>query len=338
MKKLIKILGWVLGIIILLLLAGFLLPSTVSVNRSIDIKAKPEQVYNVLTDLKTYNSWMVWNQRDPQMKQEWGAITRGKGASYKWFSSDSQVGNGELTITEATPGKYVSTAMVFGESPEPNMASWTLEPLNNQTRVKWDMKMDMGMNPAFRWVGLMMKGVMKKDFDSGLAQLKEKIESGQLGALSPSMKLEETKVASMQLLTILDTSQAISDIGPTLQKAYGEMQEIVKSENLQLAGMPMAYFLTESAPYILEAALPVNKSPSKTNGRIKLRTTPDADAVVVRYYGPYEQDSAAYSKIREWLKTSSRKPKGRPYELYVDDPTTKPSMYEVRTDIIQLLD
>ena len=30
--------------------------------------------------------------------------------------------------------------------------------------------------------------------------------------------------------------------------------------------------------------------------------------------------------------------RGKAFDQYVDDPTTKASMYEVRTDIIQLLD
>jgi effector-binding domain-containing protein len=35
------------------------------------------------------------------------------------------------------------------------------------------------------------------------------------------------------------------------------------------------------------------------------------------------------------LKENNKKAKGAPYDVYMDDPTTKKTMYEVRTDIIQ---
>ncbi len=338
MKKLLKILAGVFGLLLLLICTGFLLPATVSVSRSTDIKAQPDQVYQVLTDLTTYNEWMTWNQVDPAMKVEWGAVKKGRGASYKWFSSHRQVGNGSLTITEAEPNKKVTTSMVFGESPEPATASWTITPGNGSTALTWNMTMNMGMNPIARWFGKLMKGMMEKDFDKGLAQLREKIESGKLGVLSPTMTLEKTRVGAMYLLTVMDTAQSMSDIGPLLQKAYGEIGALMKTQQLDFAGAPMAWYLTAGAPYIVEAAIPVTARPAATGGRVSMKSLPAAEAVVVRYYGPYEKSDTAYALITEWLKTNGRKAKGKPYDQYVDDPSTKPSMYEVRTDIIQLLD
>ncbi len=337
MKKLLKILGWILGLLILFLLAGFLLPAKVSVSRSATIAASGDKVYSVLNDLKTYNSWMTWNQKDPQMKIEWGPRTSGQGAYYKWTSSHKQVGSGQLSITEAQPNKKITTALIFGASPDPSYATWNIEPSDKDTKLQWTMDMDMGANPIGRWMGFLMKGAIEKDFDQSLSQLKEKIESGKLGQQTPRMQLEETKLEAMQLLTILDTAQAMTDIGPLLQKAYGEMGDVLKTQNLSMSGAPMAWYYTESEPFVVDAAIPVSAKPRAAGGRIKLRDLPAGPAVVVHYYGPYEESGAAYEKIREWITAQGKKAKGAPFEVYMDDPTTKSSMYEVRTDIIQPL-
>lgn len=337
MKKVFTLIGWILAILLVIICIGFVFPSTVSISRSASIKASSAQVYEVLTDLTTYNQWMTWNQKDPAMKVEWGAKTKGQGASYKWFSNHREVGNGELTISEVEPQKKVTTSMVFGESPDPSLASWTLHPANGGTEVQWNLTMNMGMNPIGRWFGKLMKGAMENDFDKGLAQLKEKMESGQLGVLAPTMTLEEGQVNAMKLLVVMDTAATMADIGPILQKAYGEMAALMKEQKIDFAAAPLAWYHTTSAPYIIEAAIPVSAAPANTNGRIKLRSLPAAKAVIVRYYGPYEQDSAAYSKIADWMRSHGATALGKPYEHYVDDPTSKASMYETRTDIIQLL-
>jgi len=338
MKRLLKILGWLLAVVVLIICVGFFFPATVSISRSTEIKAAPDQVYEVLTDLSTYNEWMTWNQVDPAMKIEWGASKKGKGASYKWFSTNRQVGNGSLTITDVEPNKKVTTTMLFGESPEPTMASWLLVPGNGSTGLTWNLNMNMGMNPLARWFGKLMKGSMEKDFEKGLAQLKEKIESGKLGVLSPTMTIEKTRVGDMQLLTVMDTAQTMADIGLVLQKAYGEMGDLMKAQKLEFASAPMATYLTMGNPYVIEASIAVTGKPGNTTGRVKMRSVTGGDAVVVRYYGPYEKSDTAYALIADWLKNNNRKARGKAFDQYVDDPTTKASMYEVRTDIIQLLD
>ncbi|GAO45330.1 SRPBCC family protein [Flavihumibacter petaseus] len=334
MKKLLKILGWILGILVLLLLAGYLLPAKVSVSRGIAIQAQPEKIYNVLTNMKTYNSWMVWNQRDTAMRIEWGDRTSGLGASYKWFSDNSQVGDGQLKISDVQPYKSITTEMTFGESPNPSFATWWLQPDGKGTSVKWEMTMNMGMNPVGRWMGLLMRGMMEKDFDNGLSQLKQKIESGQLGKQDPKVTLEESKVDAMRLLTILDTAQAMTEIGPLLQKAYGEMNGLMLEQKLSISQAPMAWYYTEGEPFIVDAAIAVSGKPATTSGRIRFREEPASKVIIAHYYGPYEEMKAGYDKLAGWLQSNNKKAAGKPYEVYVDDPTGK-SMYDVRTDIIQ---
>lgn len=335
MKKGIRILIWVAAIVGLFLLIGAFLPGSVTVARSTSIKAPAPTVYGVLTDLTTYDAWMPWNQIDSNMQKTFGPLTKGKGAWYSWTSEHWKVGEGKLEISEVIPNQSVTTDLVFGGSDEINKANWKLEPGANATGVTWTIHAHFGHNPISRWFGLFAESMIGPDFEKGLAQLKQKIETGELRPPEPKMTVETIKTTPMQVLTILDTAAVMSDIGPVLQKAYGEMGELINKDQLTFTSAPLAWYYSNSAPFVLEAAIPVNKAPANTGGRIKWKTVPAENAIVVHFYGPYEETHLAYTKIQDWLTANNKKAKGAPYDVYVDDPTTKKSMYEVRTDIIQ---
>lgn len=335
MKKGIRILIWVAAIVGLFLLIGAFLPGSVTVARSISIKAPAPTVYGVLTDLTTYDAWMPWNQIDSNMQKTFGPLTKGKGAWYSWTSEHWKVGEGKLEISDVIPNQSVTTDLVFGGSDEINKATWKLEPAANATDITWAIHAHFGHNPISRWFGLFAESMIGPDFKKGLAQLKQKIETGELRLEEPKMTVETIKTTPFQVLTILDTAAVMSEIGPVLQKAYGEIGDLINKEQLTFSGMPLSWYYSNSAPFVLEAAIPVNKAPANTGGRIKWKTVPAENAVVVHFYGPYEETHLAYTKIQDWLKANNKKAKGAPYDVYVDDPTTKKSMYEVRTDIIQ---
>lgn len=335
MKKGIRILIWVAAIVGLFLLIGAFLPGSVTVARSTSIKAPAPTVYGVLTDLTTYDAWMPWNQIDSNMQKTFGPLTKGKGAWYSWTSEHWKVGEGKLEISEVIPNQSVTTDLVFGGSDEINKATWKLEPAANATDITWTIHAHFGHNPISRWFGLFAESMIGPDFEKGLAQLKQKIETGELRLPEPKMTVETIKTTPMQVLTILDTAAVMSDIGPVLQKAYGEIGELINKDQLTFTSAPLAWYYSNSAPFVLEAAIPVNKAPANTGGRIKWKTVPAENAIVVHFYGPYEQTHLAYTKIQDWLTANNKKAKGAPYDVYVDDPTTKKSMYEVRTDIIQ---
>jgi hypothetical protein len=192
MKWLKRILYFLLSVIVLMLLISFFLPAQKTIVRSAVIKADPTKVQAVLSDLKTYNSWMTWNQKDPNMKVEYGT-TSGVGASYKWKSDNWQVGEGALRITKSTPEEVGMELLMDGESPAP--ATWALSPKDGGTNIVWKMDMQMGGNPIKKWFGLMMEGVMGGEFDKSLAQMKDFIESGKY---QPPVEVNVSKPDSLK--------------------------------------------------------------------------------------------------------------------------------------------
>jgi uncharacterized protein YndB with AHSA1/START domain len=176
MKIFKRILLWILILIVSLSLIAFFLPKKVYVERTTVINASPGSVYSLLVNLKTYDSWMTWNQIDPHMKKQYGDTTEGRGAWYKWQSDNANVGNGKLTIIEAIPSQKVITLLEF-EGSDAAVGGWELKDKASATEVKWHMDADMGNNPVARWMGILVIDKMIGDeFNKGLVNLKKLAE------------------------------------------------------------------------------------------------------------------------------------------------------------------
>ncbi|MDX2194134.1 MAG: SRPBCC family protein [Gemmatimonadales bacterium] len=165
-----------LAVLLFVLLAlGFVLPSKVSLARSTEIKAPPDAIYPLLVAPKAWPRWSVWNRRDPAMTITWSGPESGVGAAWAWTSKSE--GNGAMTLTAAEPGRRVGYELRF-EGMQPSTGALVLEPSGTGTRVTWSMDADMGGGPLGGWFGLLMPGMVGKDFDAGLANLKAEAEKG----------------------------------------------------------------------------------------------------------------------------------------------------------------
>src|SRR5690242_9148482 len=111
MKILKKILIVLVILIAVLAVIGMFMSPKVSVQRSMDMKAAPEAVYNQVADLKMWDNWMPWNKMDPAMVKTYGEKTMGEGATYSWESKNKNVGKGSITITKAVPNELVETTL-----------------------------------------------------------------------------------------------------------------------------------------------------------------------------------------------------------------------------------
>ena len=169
------LLGFV-ALVVVFLIVGFFLPGTYHVERSIVIKGKAADVYPYISNLKTWNDWTAWNeQRYTDLKQEFGTITSGTGASYSWTGKDS--GEGTIKIVSADPEKGIAYDLDFAHGKYFSNGEIRLEPTGDSVKVTWTNEGKLGLNPLDRYFGLFMDKLMAPDFEKGLANLKAKVET-----------------------------------------------------------------------------------------------------------------------------------------------------------------
>lgn len=177
--RLIKRIFLVLLVLIVALVGvSYLLPGKAVVTRSIIIDAPADKIFPYVNSMQETEKWSPWLSRDPETKLTYSGPDVGVGNTLNWASEHPQVGTGSQEITESVEGQLVKTALDFGPMGTAN-ASFTLQPDGDGTQVTWGFDSDLGLNPMSRWMGIMMDKWVGSDYERGLANLKELVESGQ---------------------------------------------------------------------------------------------------------------------------------------------------------------
>jgi Polyketide cyclase / dehydrase and lipid transport len=176
MKLIIKVFGVLVGLWVILVLVGFLLPGHYRVERSIVINARPAAIYPLVADLKAWRTWGVWFARDPDMKISYSPATTEVGAWSQWTSKSQ--GDGKMTISAVHPNDDFEYTMEFSDIGLVSRGTMALLPgPGGGTSVTMAMDGDLGRKPLYRWFGVFMNKLVGPDFEAGLANLKRVAEA-----------------------------------------------------------------------------------------------------------------------------------------------------------------
>ena len=148
------------------------------VQRSARIQAPAEKIFPLINDLRGFNTWNPFDKKDPHLKASYSGATSGAGAAYA-FEGNKDVGSGSLEIIDSEPAAEVRMKLDMREPFEAhNVVEFTLRPEGGETtRVTWAMQ---GNVPYFAKIIHMffdMDGMIGKDFENGLAELKAIVEN-----------------------------------------------------------------------------------------------------------------------------------------------------------------
>jgi len=174
----------VAALLVVLVAIAFVLPRHATVSRSVEIAAPPSALFAIVGDLRRFNDWSPWFDRDPAAVYTFTGPTDGVGQTLNWKSEDKTVGSGSMAIERLDPDKAVDMAITFAGQGAAK-AAMVLEPVAAGTKVTWGFSSDLGFDPVARYFGLMMDGIVGPDYDKGLAKLKAIVEKPPAVAPSP---------------------------------------------------------------------------------------------------------------------------------------------------------
>jgi effector-binding domain-containing protein len=109
-----------------------------------------------------------------------------------------------------------------------------------------------------------------------------------------------------------------------LGSAYGAVMQYLAEMREQPSGPPFAmYYNMEMENLDVEAGFPVAKAfPGR--GEVKASELPAGPVATCLHLGPYQQLTAAYSALTQWVVEHGYEPTGVTYEVYLNDPQTTP--------------
>lgn len=169
-----------LGILLVLIVVGLILPTEYSVSSETTIDAPPAAVHTYVGHLDKWPEWMPWEKEDPSIITSRSDKTTGVGAAQSWTSA--KAGDGEIEFTECDERTGIAYDMFFlmKERRAPSKASIRYAPSGDSTQVTWKMEGDMvAMMPRViaGWFKIMMERMIGKQFGRGLVSLKEMVEA-----------------------------------------------------------------------------------------------------------------------------------------------------------------
>ena len=325
---------YVIGALVaFLIVVGLLLPRHSRVEVSTLVDAPPATVFALVNDFRRVDLWLPRTATDPNARVAFSGPNRGVGATVTW--DGIVAGSGTQTIVESRANEHVATTINPGEPGEAR--TWfDIGREDGRTRVTWGFAHDHGLNLVGRYFAVLLSGVVKREYDSGISALKDLAESlprTDFGDLGVEHLVVEAVQIAYRPATSLPEPAAISE---AMGKAYFEILSFIDGQGLAENGAPMSIVRGFAGSQLrFDAAIPVRGVTDDTprdSAAVKIGRTYSGPAIRIRHTGSYRQLGTTHRKIAAYLAALGLERNGDAWETYISDPTRVPEA-ELLTDI-----
>ena len=98
----------------LFLIAAAIMPTKITVQRSLLIDANSSILFEQVNNLKNWQQWMYWLSADANINIQYSNITSGPNAEFEWWKNNDI--SGKVKIRESLINKSVTTEIYNGNS------------------------------------------------------------------------------------------------------------------------------------------------------------------------------------------------------------------------------
>jgi len=321
------------GLVLLYLIFALLGPSQARVERSITIDAPQDVVWEYVNSLQDMEEWNPWVELDTAMEASYSGEPGAVGSTYSWVSDSVNVGVGTQTITQVIPKDSIITEREFegmGTS-----TSWVRLEANSadQTTVSWGLYSEFPFlaRPALLFMDL--EEAITRDYDKGLAELKEWVESDKINTQKTydvrSITFpRQNYVVQSDTISFQDMSAHFDKVGAAI---HGGMQSGSISATGTLVGM---YYNWDTETMKSHMAIGVPTDQTTAPESFELITLEEQPALQIDYYGPYEGTGPAHNYMEQYANKDGLTLSAPAIERYVTDPTKEPDTTKWLTEVI----
>jgi effector-binding domain-containing protein len=326
-----RILLILVAIVVVLAVVGLLLPRNIRVQRSVSIARPASLIYATVNSFQLFPQWSPWQNLDPNMHQTTEGPRDGVGAKLVWSGND-KVGSGTQLITASTADRTVASDLDFGNMGVAK-SNLVLDPQADGTRVTWTLDIDMGASPIGHYFGLMMDGMIGKDFARGLASLKTLVEA------MPNVDIadfvaEPVHMTAVPLLVVSETSASdTASISKAYADGYAQIGKFMAKNKLHQNGVPVGIDGEMSATsFAFQAGMPIDRADVAGGDNVRVIQSYSGKALKTTHVGPYDTLAKTYAEFRAYLAAHAYSSAGGTISWYVDDPGATPAE-KLRTEI-----
>ncbi|MDX2361283.1 MAG: SRPBCC family protein [Crocinitomicaceae bacterium] len=293
----------------------------IHIDKSIVIKATPEELYSKLRDFHNWTVWSPWLITEPEAK----VSVNEDGKYFEW--EGKYVGSGNMTVLKENENSSIEYDLTFLK-PWKSKAKTTFKfvPEEDGTRVHWIMDTSL---PFFMfWMKKMMAAWIGMDLERGLSMLKSHTEEGTINS-----KLEIkgfSQYAGCQYVG-LKTTATMDGLGEAMSKDYEKlMPYFMDGRQEHMDGHAFSiYHKWELVKGQVEytAAVPVKSIPSDLLEGMFVGNVAPMKVHTITHTGTYAHSGNAWgaqmSRSRGQLFKTNKKI--HPMEVYPNSPKDTPA-------------
>jgi hypothetical protein len=338
MTRVLEIIVALIIVAVIGVVAGFVMPGTGHIERSLVVGKDLRQVYDVMDNLRRFPDYSTQRADDPKIQYTLSGPAYGPGATLEWTSSADKVGNGKLTIASAQPD--------FGKiDPSVNRAEivWNLDndwrgtdkhftiDLERQgrtgklTKITWSYDVAYGFNLLSRYSNLYIHGTPDTLIQYSLSSLQNvlaAVPNVDYSDLVPY--IVQTKPTPVLLVSASSPRKdGLAGLDEVVGGAVNELNAAAKKLGVNVTG-PRIIFTTNygEETYSFDVALPIDATDLTVNGQSYTLSAPTQPGISDDGSAPASSASAPASGSSSG-ETAAAAPKPGDHDRYgrlvVDD-------------------
>jgi hypothetical protein len=174
--KILKTIGIVLvTLIALFLIIPLFVKNTYRVEKSVDIQAEKEIVFDYMRHFENFDKWSPWAELDPNMEVEITGTDGEEGATYYWKGNDD-VGEGTMLISSINTDEIKIEISFIAPFKAQSPSAYKFKDNEGSTTVSWSMEGNMNYPWNIFMLFMDMEEAIGSDFEKGLSKLRHKLE------------------------------------------------------------------------------------------------------------------------------------------------------------------
>jgi len=334
MKALKYLLYTVLVLGTLWLLLSLFAKKSYRIERSMEIEAPRQTVFEQVRMFKNFTNWSPWHFMDPEMKISIEGTDGEVGAVYKWDSKNENVGKGYQKIMSVNGGR-LDYEVDFGLGPSPS--SFLVEGDSQKTKITWVI--DMHLPFSMRAGGMLtdLNNYVGKDYENGLVNLKKYCE-----ALNPKMyrgyKVVSAERPAANYFTLRKVVE-LQNVPQFLSDHYPKLIQAAEKAGAKMTGHPSGFFWSFDTVALnadMAAAIQLEKQVKATDSIQVLSFS--GKSLLIEYLGDYAKTGEAHLAMDEYMEEKKLQSIPPVIEEYVTDPVQEPDTAKWLTRIIYFVE
>lgn len=331
--KVLKIIGIILLVlIVLIVILAFIAPKKYSVERSEVINSPKELIFRHVKYWRNWTAWLPWAANDPNMQVTIQGTDGEIGSMYKWTGDPKITGEGEMTNTGVKSYEEIAFHVHFIKPWESESDGYVrLAEANGGTMVSWGMYGEVPIPWNIMLLFTSMEKMVGKDFERGLAVLKDICEKE--AQVVSSYDVKEVKFKRKRY-AVIQKEVPFSNIKQFYAESFAAIDKTMRKQYAKMVGAPVGlYYSWDEQKMVTDMAAAVPVSKSISSEEIRTITLPATNAYMVDYYGSYSGVGPAHLALELYLVKNELKIKFPVIEEYITDPKSEPDSSKWLTKI-----